>query len=85
MEKQRWEESEKRREDSQNCFVLALSSSKLEEVSQRKSRRIDSFSNLQIDRQAGRQADRQTDRRTEDRQTDRQAGRQAGRQTETDR
>ena len=79
MEKQRWEESEKRREEKTRRIAsfLALSSSKLEDVSQRKSRRIDSFSNLQIDRQADRQKDR--------RQTDRQPGRQADRQTETDR
>ena len=54
---------------------LALSSSKIEEVSQTcfvfdvakfkkwtKSRRLASFSSLQIDRQTDRQADRQTDR-----------------------
>ena len=83
MEKQRWEESEKRREEKTRRIAsfLALSSSKLEDVSQRKSRRIDSFSNLQIDRQAG----RQTDRRTEGQETDRQTARQADRQTETDR
>ena len=84
MEKQRWEESEKRREDSQNCFVFGAVKFKTwgrlaEEVSQ------NWFVFKLADRQTGRQADRQKDRRTGDRQTDRQPGRQADRQTDRDR
>ena len=87
MEKQRWEESEKRREEKRRLAeLLRFGAVKFktwgclaEEVSQ------NWFVFKLADRQTGRQADRQTEGQKDRRQTDRQTGRQAGRQTDRQR